>query len=63
MTETTELQQACMDLNAAIDEYWMADHGIKFTGMVEQFIVKITNAQQKCKAALEAEGIALGSNP
>ena len=62
-TEMTPLQQACLDLNAAIDAYWNSDYGVKFTGMGENFIIKITEAQQQCRAALEAEGIALGSNP
>lgn len=48
------LQQACTDLNAAIDEYWNSDYGIKFTGMAENFIRKITDAQQKCKQAINA---------
>ena len=65
MTQTapTKLQKEVMALNAAIDEFWNSDYGLRLTGMGEPFILKICNAQQRCKDALEAEGIPLGSNP
>ena len=62
-TQTTPLQKAVMELNQAIDSYWNAPKGMRLTGMGEIFVKEITACQQKCKAALEGEGIALGSNP
>jgi hypothetical protein len=61
--ETTPLQQACIELNQAIDSYWMSTKGFRLTGMAEVFVKEITAAQQKCKTALEGEGLPQGSNP
>lgn len=63
MTLTTPLQQACMELNEAIDNYWNHPHGLRTTGMGSTFSKAICEAQQRCKLALEGEGIAQGSNP
>ena len=61
--QTTPLQQAVIDLNQAIDSYWNAPKGMRLTGMGEVFVKEISEAQQRCKIALEGEGVASGSNP
>ena len=61
--QTTPLQRACMELNQAIDTFWMAPKGLHLTGMGEVFVKEISEAQQRCKIALEGEGVPMGSNP
>ena len=55
---TTALQQATIALNQAIDAYWN-DHarGLGLTGMGEHHMIRITEAQSRCRLALEAEGV------
>ena len=62
-SKTTPLQQACIELNQAIDSFWNAPKGLRLTGMGEVFTKEISEAQQRCKIALEGEGVAMGSNP
>lgn len=63
MIKITDLQQAMIDINQAIDSYWNAPKGFRLTGMGEIFVKEITACQQRCKHALEREGIPQGSNP
>lgn len=54
---TTALQQACIDLNAAIDAFWMDSlRGLALTEMGSNHVAAITDAQATCRKALEAEG-------
>jgi hypothetical protein len=57
-SQTTELHRAVIMLNRAIDDYWN-DHvrGLGLTGMGEHHMLRITNAQRRCREALEAEGV------
>ena len=58
MTITTELYQAVIALNQAIDAYWNDnERGLGFTGMGEHHMIRITDAQRRCRQALEAEGV------
>jgi len=55
---TTQLQQACINLNAAIDAFWMdSARGLGLTGMGSNHMDAITDAQAACRKALEAEGV------
>jgi hypothetical protein len=64
--DTTELQQATIALNQAIDAYWNDAidaywndnaRGLGLTGMGEHHMIRITDAQRRCRQALEAEGV------
>jgi hypothetical protein len=53
----TPLQEAVIALNQAIDGYWNDDvRGLGLTGMGEHHMKRITDAQYRCRLALEAEG-------
>jgi hypothetical protein len=57
-SNTTELQQATIALNEALDAYWNdAVRGLSLTGMGEHHMIRITDAQRRCRLALEAEGV------
>lgn len=57
-SETTPLQRAAIALNQAIDAYWNDSvRGLGLTGMGEHHMVRITDAQRRCREALEAEGV------
>lgn len=53
--EVTRLQQATIDLNNAIDNFWNNPRGLSLTGMGDVFCKEISTAQQKCKEALKEE--------
>lgn len=49
----TPLRGAIISLNAAIDAYWNDEHrGLGLTGMGEHHMIRITDAQERCREAL-----------
>jgi len=55
----TDLQVATIALNQALDAYWHdALRGLGLTGMGEHHMNRITDAQRRCREALESEGVA-----
>ena len=58
MNACPDLQQAVIALNQAIDAYWNDnERGLGLTGMGEHHMRRITDAQRRCRQALEAEGV------
>ena len=54
----TELQESVVALNKAIDLFWY-DHvrGLGLTGMGEHHMTAITDAQRRCRQALEKDAV------
>lgn len=53
--QNARLRKSMTALNHALDNYWDSSYGLTLTGMGENFLIRITEAQAECRAAMGNE--------